>query len=478
MTSARTALRQPASLRRRFTILVVAVGMVALAAQAAVLRSWSVPLMEDHARVLAAQVRTAQTVLRYADPLDRNALALRLSDLSMRVERRDQDANPPPPLRVPPTTSLAVSALAPLGRLGDSALNSLMPHAGGPPELPADDDTVPPPARAVLLSELGPGTRFGPGEPGRIHFDFEVGGEPWRIDRRMPQLPQELLDTVLTGVLLLGLAMLAAIMGGLHWIERPITRLAQRIAAHPGRLQPLAPDPRASREIRQVETAFNALVHADAMAASLRQQLLAGVSHDLRTPLARLRLRIETQCDEPLAATMETDLMALQHIVDQFLAYVQGDGGLLPGPQRAAVEVLSSLVHERRALGDPVSFEADAAAQSATGPQWPAMALRRVLDNLVGNALAHGQPPVHLRLVGEDTHWCLSVEDHGPGLSRAAFAQARQPFVRLDEARGELGHCGLGLAIVDQLASAQGGVLSVRPCADGQPFAVELRWPR
>jgi two-component system, OmpR family, osmolarity sensor histidine kinase EnvZ len=458
------------------------VGVVALTAQAALLRKSSEPLLEDHARLLAAQVRHAREVLRHADPLDRSALARRLSDPGMRIERRQglQD-QPLVALGAATGTSLAGAALEPLGRLGEAALRNLLPTAAPVDHELAEEprpEGMPAIALHVLMAELGPGTRVGLGEPGRLLVDFEVGGEPWRIDRRLPRRPQELLDTVLAGVLLLGLAMLAAIMGGLHWIERPITRLAERIAQHRGRLQPLMPDPRASREIRQVEAAFNALVHADAMAASLRQQLLAGVSHDLRTPLARLRLRIETQCDEPLAQALETDLRALQQIVDQFLAYVQGEGGPLPGAQRPVAEALQALVAERQAPGEDVQLDLDPAAEGQDGPRWPGLAWRRVLDNLVGNALAHGQAPVRLSLRAEPAHWCLSVEDAGPGLSLAAFEQARQPFVRLDEARASLGHCGLGLAIVDQLAAAQAAVVSVRPRSAALAFAVQVRWPR
>ena len=109
-------------------------------------------------------------------------------------------------------------------------------------------------------------------------------------------------------------------------------------------------------------------------------------------------------------------------------------------------------------------------------PRLPELALRRMLENLIGNALAHGQAPVHLGLRGDVTGWTLSVADHGAGMSNGDFARARQPFVRLNDARNALGHCGLGLAIIDQITTQLGGQLQVQPRQDGTLFTVLVTW--
>ena len=315
------------------------------------------------------------------------------------------------------------------------------------------------------------------GQPGSLVFELPVEDEVWWLTLPAPVLPQALVDTVLLWLALLGLATLLATVLGVRWIAQPVRRLATALTRQRGDLRPLETDPNASAEIQALVSAFNELVHANAMAASVRQQLLAGVSHDLRTPLTRLRLRIETQCEPPLSDALETDLLALQHIVDQFLAYVQGDTGLRLGADQPVAAVMADIAERHAAHGLAVVADVQLAADD-DGPHWPEVAARRLIENLVGNALAHGRAPVTIRLEAGGGDWVLSVADEGPGIAEAEFDRARQPFVRLDEGGAELGHCGLGLAIVDQLAQQLGAVLQVRPRADPQAFAVLVRWAR
>lgn len=118
-----------------------------------------------------------------------------------------------------------------------------------------------------------------------------------------------------------------------------------------------------------------------------------------------------------MALTLLADLQSLEHIVDQFLAFVQGGGGRVVGRQ-APLAVL---------------------AQSA-----PDLPLQRLLGNRIDNALACGQAPVRVELAAHDDGAVRRVLDQGLGMSQAEFELARQPFVRLSAARSDLGHCGLG----------------------------------
>jgi len=112
----------------------------------------------------------------------------------------------------------------------------------------------------------------------------------------------------------------------------------------------------------------------------------------------------------------------------------------------------------------------------------PDLAVLRMLSNLIDNAFAHGQGPVRLHVAIYPGHCALMVHDHGPGLSAEAFAAARQPFVQLSPSgqreRGR-GHCGLGLAIVDQLAQQLGGaLLHQQPEQGGSAIGVRLPFMR
>ena len=444
----------PRSLVRRVSVLVLAVGLVSLAIQFVVLRLWTEPLFEDHAQALAAQVRVVHTALRHTAPGDRAALAKALTRGTVTVARLPPDGlpgahrlptDPPPPPGQPP-------AREPPGQRPETAF-------------------------ATRLAKVLGAVKLYDGQPGSLVFELPVEDEAWWLTLRAPVLPQALVDTVLLWLALLGLATLLATVAGVRWIARPVRLLARELTRQRGALKPLEVDPSATAEIQALVAAFNELVHANAMAASVRQQLLAGVSHDLRTPLTRLRLRIETQCEPPLSDALEADLLALQHIVDQFLAYVQGDSGLRLGTEQSVAAVVADIAERHAAQGLAVVADVQLAPDD-DGPRWPVLAARRLIENLVGNALAHGEAPVTIRLAAEGKLWLLSVEDHGPGIAEAEFDRARQPFVRLNDTRGELGHCGLGLAIVDQLAQQLGAVLTMRPRWNGAPFAVVLEWSK
>jgi two-component system osmolarity sensor histidine kinase EnvZ len=170
-----------------------------------------------------------------------------------------------------------------------------------------------------------------------------------------------------------------------------------------------------------------------------------------------------------VAEQLEGDLRALQHIVEQFLHYVQGETTPRAGPLVPLVDLL----HEMLAAYPRVQADIDPTVQISL----PELALRRLLGNLLDNALTHGATPVVLQLKRLEAGLLLAVQDGGPGLSSDEFAQAQQPFVRLGPEHNTVGHCGLGLAIATQMARQLGGELQVRPRTEAQAFAIELRLP-
>jgi len=284
--------------------------------------------------------------------------------------------------------------------------------------------------------------------------------------------------SVLTGTLTVWLLLLAAVtlsalLVSVRLIARPIGELARALAEQQGTLRPLPLRSDASAELQALIAAFNQLAHQTAAAAQARQQLLAGVSHDLRTPLARLRLRVETQCEPALADALTADLLALERIVSQFLSYVQGDSGVPLGDVVPLARSVRAVLQRYAGADPPLQLSIDDIEQPA-----PDLAVQRLLANLIDNALAYGGAPIGVALKAVPDGAELRVSDAGHGMNDEDFLRAQQPFVRLTRTRSELGHCGLGLAIVAQVARQLGGRLSAERQADDGRFAIVVSLPR
>ncbi len=203
-------------------------------------------------------------------------------------------------------------------------------------------------------------------------------------------------------------------------------------------------------ELRDVSQAFNQMA-ADIRAHDAeRTLLLAGISHDLRTPLTRIRMGVElagNQLDADLAEGIVDDIEEIDAIIQQFLDFARAaaDEAPLPTDLNALVE---TLVSRHAALGHPVQFDAAPMGPLALRPQ----AVRRLIDNLLSNALTYGGGEVLVRTSATADGVTLSVLDRGPGIAADEVDKLKQPFTRADIARGGAGHAGLGLAIVQRIA--------------------------
>ncbi len=266
-------------------------------------------------------------------------------------------------------------------------------------------------------------------------------------------------------------SMLLALLGA-WWLQRHIHRpLAQVVMAarQLARGQTPAVLPEAGpEEIATVGRSFNQMAQSLAAADHERALMLAGVSHDLRTPLTKLRLGVEIagpQIDAPLVASMARSIDEMDGIVGQFLdfARVGADAGEAEAPITASLNELAQAVAEAQAdHGRTLVLELTALPDVPVRPQ----ALRRAVDNLVENAWRHGTPPVVLR-TGADAHqvW-LEVADHGVGVAPQDLDRMRQPFARGGgAARSGAPGAGLGLAIVERVARSHGGRLELRSAA-------------
>ena len=255
-------------------------------------------------------------------------------------------------------------------------------------------------------------------------------------------------------MLILGAALVWLAAG--YYARRLVVPLRQLAQAAPALVRGESPPPGAMAGPREVEELSRALADSSRdvrEAAEERTLMLAGISHDLRTPLTRLQYAIELQAlelqpgtDPELLAGMHRDIAEIDAILSQFIAYAR-DG------RDEASETLDLAVLCRN-----VASASEQAWQVETPVYAPItgkpMALLRALENLLANAQRHGAPPYSLRLAREGDAWRIDVADHGPGLPETMAERVRHPFVH-----GDGGGTGLGLAIVDRVARQHGGAL-------------------
>jgi signal transduction histidine kinase len=251
--------------------------------------------------------------------------------------------------------------------------------------------------------------------------------------------------------------MLAAVLVLIWIVARmtvlPLTRLATaaRGLGEDLRQLPLSED--GPSEVREAARAFNAMQRRIRQDIEERERFLAAVSHDLRTPVTRLRLRSELLTDASLRERTLRDLDEMQQMLTGALDFLRGKAADEPASPLDMVALLESLVDDQAELGHEVALKAPAAATCAGRPQ----ALRRAIGNLIENALKYGQrASVELKTDGGNV--TIVVEDDGPGLPEDELDKVFEPFYRVEASRNrETGGVGLGLAIVRQIARQHGG---------------------
>ncbi len=235
---------------------------------------------------------------------------------------------------------------------------------------------------------------------------------------------------------------------------RPITRLAEAAEAF-GRGQHLPYSPSGATEVRAAGAAFVNMRSRIERHIEQRTLLLSGVSHDLRTPLTRLKLGL-AMLDDPEGAPLQRDVEEMERLVDEFLNFVKGasDGEPLPVDP---ISLVKQMVSDAQRSGGPVTL--GECEGSGTVPLRE-IAFRRAIDNLISNAVRYGnRAQVSVALTERALR--VRVEDDGPGIPYDLRAEAQKPFTRLDRARNQDrgAGVGLGLAIATDIARAHGGVL-------------------
>jgi two-component system osmolarity sensor histidine kinase EnvZ len=240
---------------------------------------------------------------------------------------------------------------------------------------------------------------------------------------------------------------------------RPIKRLADAAEAF-GRGRHLPYTPAGATEVRSAGTAFVDMRNRIERQIETRTLMLSGVSHDLRTPLTRMRLALSMLEDQD-RLPLEQDVTEMQRMIDAFLSFAAGDNE--GAPEQVKPEALArELVKDAQRAGQPVTFhKIEGTGTVILRP----LAMRRALDNLISNAVRYGaKAEVSVAVTNKSVRF--RVEDDGPGIPEAQRADAQRPFVRLDRARNQDkgSGVGLGLAIATDIARAHGGVLRLGHC--------------
>ncbi|MEG3089458.1 ATP-binding protein [Sphingomonas sp. PB4P5] len=211
------------------------------------------------------------------------------------------------------------------------------------------------------------------------------------------------------------------------------------------------------REVRRMTGAFNRMQDRITRLIAEQAQALAAVGHDMRTPLARLKLRSDAIPDAELRRSVEQDVAEMEAMIASLLAFLGGDDEP-EKPVRSDLAILCATIVDNLAdAGHDAEYVGPDHLDLVLRP----MALRRAINNLADNAARYGDH-VWLRLSRVEDRVKIVVEDDGPGIPEADFARVLEPFVRLDDARQrDVVGFGLGLAIVARTVEAQGGTLAL-----------------
>lgn len=244
-----------------------------------------------------------------------------------------------------------------------------------------------------------------------------------------------------------------------RWATKPLQQMATAANAFAHDLDAAPLPVSGSTEVRRAAEAFNFMQHRLRQLVVERGRALAAVSHDLRTPLTRMRLRAELVDDPALQDKLNADIDAMQGMVNSVLAYLRGLEDAEPIQPINMEALLSSIVEDEQALGRQVSLEESSSGHTPAPFLGKLSILKRAVTNLIDNAVAHGGKVT----VGiEDSAAVLRVviDDDGPGIPEADLDRVTEPFVRLDASRSlDTGGVGLGLAIVRDAAAYHGGAL-------------------
>jgi signal transduction histidine kinase len=269
-------------------------------------------------------------------------------------------------------------------------------------------------------------------------------------------------DVLTFGVLfLLSIGLLAAFIARMSM--RPLKRLAQAATELGNDIErPPLPE-RGAREIRQAAAAFNAMQSRIRHHIQQRAHILAAITHDLQTPMTRLRLRLEKVDDPDLKEKLASDLSAMQGMVREGLELARSMDSSEPLQRLDLDSLIDSVCADASDAGQDVAVGGGTRASLMARP----LALRRCLTNLIDNAVKYGQQ-ARVDTMRDGAQALIRIRDKGPGIPENEQEKVFEPFFRLEQSRSrDTGGTGLGLTIARNIAEQHGGTLRLRNHSEG-----------
>ncbi len=229
--------------------------------------------------------------------------------------------------------------------------------------------------------------------------------------------------------------------------------------------------PEGAQEVRQAAAAFLAMRERILRQIGQRTDMLSGVSHDLRTPLTRMKLQLEMLGDTDGAADLKHDVGEMEHMLEGYLAFARGEGTEKPEPTNLTA-LLEDVASSARRKGTAIDLHCEGDLLLPLRPQ----AFKRCVTNLLDNAARYGEH-VSMRAGPRDDAIELSIDDDGPGIPPEHRAEVFKPFFRVDASRNpETGGVGLGLTIARDVIQSHGGEISLDE-SPGGGLRVRVRMP-
>jgi signal transduction histidine kinase len=299
-------------------------------------------------------------------------------------------------------------------------------------------------------------------EPGNWLYLASVMPNPYFLKVNDPLSFDRLLLQGLTLAVVLILTFMVV-----RWITRPLSALSDAAQAFGNGESPQELPETGSREFINTARAFSAMRQRIQSYLEDRERLFISISHDLRTPITRLKLRSELLDDDVLRAEFEEDLDELDIMVKGALQCVK-DSDIHENPMEVKLDVLiKRLVRSAQLARHDVTY-----TESNISVRGKPLALKRAIGNLLDNALFYGER-AELSVYAQENHVVIQVRDHGPGVPEDAFPSLFNPYVRLVHGREKNeGGMGLGLGIARSVIEAHGGQLILENHPDGGLIAI------
>jgi two-component system osmolarity sensor histidine kinase EnvZ len=280
-------------------------------------------------------------------------------------------------------------------------------------------------------------------------------------------------------------ALLLSLVGAavsVGFVNRPLSRLARAAQILSRGETPSALPESGPREIRDLNSSFNRMARDLRQTEADRELMLAGISHDLRTPLARMRLEIEMSgVTEDARQAIDEDLGQIDHSIGQLMEYAR-PAGTVPQLATDVSAVLEELLERERSRTESLGGVVDTSIESGVRARITALDLKRMVSNLVENARRYGRGPngeleLSARLITEGNILAIEVSDRGPGIAVGDVERLLRPFSRGEAARTGVSGAGLGLAIVERLLKHVDGQLKLLP-REGGGLTARIELPK